>query len=479
VILVKKKAKKSSKADLISQIAEILALMEEAHKNKEWIFRQIKKEKIKTNAKHSMNSFQILNQCPSEFVSHLLHILKGGDLDDLGDIAALTKTYHWFFTDIVAASNPNLVTTEQVRKSIVLNELILRTETFKNHDPKGTVILPTGDGMAIGFDNSPETPLRLSLELHRALTAYNKPKRGKEKLVLRIGIDTGPVYTVKDLTGKDNVWGPGIIMTRRVMDLAGNGQIFASSRIAEDIQNLSPEYKAILHPIGDYSIKHGGMLHLFNIYGDGFGNKQVQRKKKIFKESITDEDMMGINSFEFRNIEIELEILDTKTWIAHHTWIWDVFNISKEPRDQIFYYLDGDVPRNFSDMNVKVSDRDGTELDILGVSVNKPLRKEFDIKLKKTIPPRRGIKGLKLEYDWDEPEHNFFYKLATDCKSFKYKFTAPKGYDVKNRILRVDTELGQKWMAKPSPVMKVKEGKTVITWEAKNLKAHEAFKFEW
>ena len=476
---MKKKSKKLSKSDLISQIAEILALMEEVHKNKEWIFSQIKKEKIKTDAKPSMNSFQILNQCPSKFVSHLLHILKGGDLDDLGDITALTKTYHWFFTDIVAASNPNLVTTEQVRKSIVLNELILRTETFKNHDPKGTVILPTGDGMAIGFDNSPETPLRLSLELHRALAAYNKSKRGKEKLILRIGIDTGPVYTVKDLTGKDNVWGPGIIMTRRVMDLAGDGQIFASSRIAEDIQNLSPEYKAILHPIGDYSIKHGGMLHLFNIYGDGFGNKQVQRKKKILKESMTDDDMMGINSFEFRNIEIELEILDTKTWLAHHTWIWDVFNISKEPRDQIFYYLDGDVPRNFSDMNVKVSDRDGTKLDILGVSVNKPLRKEFDIKLKKPISPRRGIMGLKLEYDWEEPEHSFFYKLATNCRSFKYKFTAPKGYDVKNRILRVDTELGQKWMAKPSPVMKIEEGKTVITWETKNLKAHEAYKFEW
>lgn len=464
----------------LSQIAEILALMEEANKNKAWIARMIKKEKIKAPVKLTMNSFQILSACPDSFIEKLLHSLKGQDIDDLADVSYLTKTYHWFFTDIVAASNPNLVTTEQVRKSIVLNELILRTETFKNHDPKGTVILPTGDGMAIGFDNSPESPLRLSLELHKALNAYNKPKKGKEKLILRIGIDTGPVYTVKDLTGKDNVWGPGIIMTRRVMDLAGDGQIFASSRIAEDIQNLSPEYKAILHPIGDYAIKHGGVLHLFNIYGDGFGDKQASRKKKILKESMTDEDMMGIKSFEFRNIEVELEILDTKTWMAHHTWIWDVFNISKEPRDQIFYYLDGDVERSFSDMNVKVSDKDGTQLDILGVSVNKPLRKEFDIKLKKPIPPKRGIKALKLEYDWEEPEHNFFYKLATDCKSFKYKFTAPKGFDVKNRILKVDTELGYKWMAKPAPVMKIQDdGKTIVTWDAKNLKAHQAYRFEW
>jgi len=464
---------------VLSQIAEILALMEESNKNKSWIARMIKKEKIKITAKLTMNSYQILSGCPDNFIEKLLYSLKGQDIDDLADVSTLTKTYHWFFTDIVAASNPNLVTTEQVRKSIVLNELILRTETFKHHDPKGTVILPTGDGMAIGFDDSPETPLRLSLELHRGLNAYNKSKKGKEKVILRIGIDTGPVYTVKDLTGKDNVWGPGIIMTRRVMDLAGESQIFASSRIAEDIKNLSPEYKAILHPIGDYSIKHGGVLHLFNIYGDGFGNKQASRKKKILKESITDEDMIGVNSFEFRNIEIELEILETKTWMSHHTWKWDVFNISKEPRDQIFYYLDGDVPRNFADMNVKVSNKEGDEIDILGVSVNKPMHKEFDVKLKKSISPKRGIKGLTLEYDWEEPEHNFFYKLATDCKSFKYKFIAPKGYDVKNRILKIDTELGQKWLAKPAPVMKIKDGKTIVTWEAKNLKAHQAFRFEW
>lgn len=464
---------------VLSQIAEILALMEETNKNKSWIARMIKKEKVKVPVKLTMNSFQILSACPDDFIEKLLYSIKGQDIDDLADVSYLTKTYHWFFTDIVAASNPNLVTTEQVRKSIVLNELTLRTETFKNHDPKGTVILPTGDGMAIGFDDSPETPLRLAIELHKALNAYNKTKRGKEKLILRIGIDTGPVYTVKDLTGKDNVWGPGIIMTRRVMDLAGDGQIFASSRIAEDIQNLSPEYKAIMHPIGDYSIKHGGVLHLFNIYGEGFGSKAIQRKKKILKESMSDEDMMGINSFEFRNIEIELEILDTKKWKTHHTWKWDVFNISKEPRDQIFYYLDGDTPKNFPDMNVKVTDRDGNNLDILGVSVNKPTHKEFDVKLKKSIPPRRSIKGLTLEYDWEEPEHNFFYKLATDCKSFKYKLTIPKGYDIKNRILKVDTELGYKWMAKPAPVLKVKNGQTVVTWEGKNLKAHSGYRFEW
>ena len=104
-----------------------------------------------------------------------------------------------------------------------------------------------------------------------------------EKLLIRIGIDMGPVYVIKDLNNKDNVWGPGIILTRRVMDLAGDMNILASARIAEDTRKLSPEYKEIIHPIGEYSIKHGEELQIYNIYGNDFGNKIVPRKSKVEK----------------------------------------------------------------------------------------------------------------------------------------------------------------------------------------------------
>jgi len=474
------KSKKTSKGDTIAQIAEILALMEETHKTKDWIFQQIKAKKLmKIPVKQTMNSFQVLTACPADFIDHLLHLIKGRDIDDLADISSLTKTYHWFFCDIVAGSNPNLVTKEQVRKIIVLNELISRTETFKDRNPNGTVVLPTGDGMAIGFDDSPEKPLRLTLQLHRALSKYNETKRGKDKVLIRVGIDTGPVYIVKDVLGNDNVWGPGIIMTRRVMDLAGDMNIFASSRIAEDIKNLSPEYKEIIHQIGDYSIKHGEQLILYNIYGEGFGNKLARRKSKIFKEKQSDEDLLGVVSFEFRTIDIGLDIMDPKTMLAHHTWVWDILNISKENKDQIFYYLDGDSPKDFADMNVKVTDPDGNELDILSLSVNKPLHKEFNVRLKKPIPPRRGIKGLKLEYDWEEPERTFFYKLATDCKRFTYRFTIPRKTEIKNRALKIDPEMGYKWNISPAPTLRYKGDKTEINWEGKNLKAHEAYRFDW
>jgi len=464
----------------IVKVAEILALLEEAQKTKEWIFQQIKRKHLKLPVKHSMNSFQILNLCPGDFISELLDTLKAKDIDDIGDINSFTKTYHWFFTDIVAGSNPTIPSKEQARKIVVLNELIERTETFKRRNPDSTVILPTGDGMAIGFSDSPEYPLRLSIQLHKLLDKYNKSQRGKEKVLLRIGIDIGPVYVIKDLNGQDNVWGPGIILTRRVMDLAGDMNIFASARFADDVRTLSPEYKEIMHPIGDYSIKHGEQLHLYNIYGEGFGNKLFPRKAKILEKKETFEDQLKTKTaFIFNEIDVILEVKDPKTMMTHHTWVWNLINVSNEPRDEIFYYLDGDVPKDFPDMNVKVTDDEGNELDIMALSENKPTHKEFNVKMKKPIKPKQRKRFIKIEYDWEEPERNFFYKLPTDCKKFSYKFTIPKGADVKNRVLKVDTELGYKWVADPAPTIKyLKEG-TTINWEGKNLKAFDAYKFEW
>jgi len=476
----KKSSRNNNNSQRIASVAEILALMEESHKTKDWIFQEIKRKHLKLSAKRSMNSFQILNGCPDDFISNLLKTLKAKDIDDIGDINSFTKTYHWFFTDIVAGSNPTIPSKEQARKIVVLNELIERTETFKRRDPDRTVILPTGDGMAIGFADSPEYPLRLSIQLHKLLNAYNKTQRGKEKVLLRIGIDIGPVYMIKDLNGQDNVWGPGIILTRRVMDLAGDMNIFASARIAEDVRALSPEYKEIMHPIGDYSIKHGEQLHLYNIYGEGFGNKLARKKSKIIEKRETFQDQLkSKTAFIFNTIDVKLDVQDPKTMLTHHELIWNLFNVSDEPRDEIFYYIDGDVPKDFPDMNVKVTDEEENELEIISLSENKPTHKEFNVKMKKPIKPHQRKRFVKMQYDWEEPERNYFYKLPTDCKKFTYKFTIPKGADVKNRVLKVDTELGYKWIADPPPTIKyLKEG-TVINWVGTNLNAFDAYKFEW
>src|SRR5690348_10443585 len=79
-----------------SKIAEILGLLEELGKGKDWILQEIKKNKFNTSIKSTMNSFEILKCCPSGFISHLLRVLKNDNFENFPDIKTLTKTYHWF-----------------------------------------------------------------------------------------------------------------------------------------------------------------------------------------------------------------------------------------------------------------------------------------------------------------------------------------------------------------------------------------------
>jgi len=479
--LLKQKGSSKKRIPNRVDVGAIMGLMEEKGRHKDWLLEEIKRHRIKLKVPATATSYDILNNSPREFTKHLYQTLKEDEFF-IEDVKTMTKTYHWFFTDIVGSSDPTMSTKAQIRKIWVLIDQIKKSETFKNCEPKDMYILPTGDGMAIGFSDSPEKPLRLAIDLHKALNRYNETRKRKaEKLYVRIGIDTGPVYILKDLAGNENVWGPGIIMTRRVMDLCGENQIFASSRVADHVSNLSSEYKSIMHQVGDYTTKHNEPLVIYNVYdGRAFGNKYASKKGKVIKTKENfQETLKSKTAFVFHGIDVKLFVKDPKTMLTHHIWNWNVINMSDEPRDEIFYYLDGDVPKDFKDMNVKVTDEEGNLLDIKAISVNKPLRKEFNIKMKKPLKPRQRKRYLKLEYDWEEPERNYIYKIPTDCKKFTYEFTIPKGVDIKSRILKIDTELGYKWIAEPPPKISYLPDKTKIKWEASNLKAFDSYKFEW
>jgi len=84
----------------LSQIAEILGLLDETNRGKQWLVDQLKKHKI--SVKNTINNYKILKECPDDFLSQMLRSLKGEDIAGFEDIKTLTKTYHWFFTDIVA-----------------------------------------------------------------------------------------------------------------------------------------------------------------------------------------------------------------------------------------------------------------------------------------------------------------------------------------------------------------------------------------
>ena len=62
-------------------------------------------------------------------------------------------------------------------------------------------------------------------QLHRKIGIYNRANIPTEALCLRIGIHSGPVFVVNDVMENKNIWGPGIIIARRIMDFGNDGHI--------------------------------------------------------------------------------------------------------------------------------------------------------------------------------------------------------------------------------------------------------------
>jgi len=392
----------------------------------------------------------------------------------------LTKTHHWFFVDIIASSDLSLTVREQKKKVSTLVKAIEDSKTIKESDLSSLEILPTGDGMAIGFSDSAEKTVLLAIELHKALSKYNRSKDKKNKISIRIGIDTGPAYFLKGVGGGKIFWGPGLIMAKRVMDLCGSDNILASDRIGKDLRRLSKENKASMRPIGKYNFKHGESAVIYNIYGKNFGNKNTPKRGKEIKKKESEHEQKK-PKFEFNTVEIKLDVTEPKTMLTHHSWTWDLQNVSDKPLEHLFYSIGGDAPKDISEMNLKITDKNNNELEILSIEKDKSMEKEFFVKLKK--PLGKNQKGkFKLEYDWEEPDRVFEYILPTKCKKFRYVFTMPKGVKIKNRILEIVKELGYKTRVDPPPKIKFLKNKTEITWEtAKNRKInpYDSFEFQW
>jgi KaiC/GvpD/RAD55 family RecA-like ATPase/class 3 adenylate cyclase len=205
-----------------------------------------------------------------------LTMLYGSDISETG-LPSQVVNMNFFFIDIVGLSNPSLSVKKQIDKIEILNKLIGLCDAFAKAKEK-KIVLPTGDGMAIGFFMSPESPLQLAIQLHSKLRTYNRGKSYGDLLGVRIGLGSGPVFIVNDIKGNQNVWGPGIILARRVMDIGDNSHILLSNTMAESLIALKDEYKMMLKPIGDYQIKHGQTLHLYSAYSQEFGNPEPPAK---------------------------------------------------------------------------------------------------------------------------------------------------------------------------------------------------------
>jgi len=173
------------------------------------------------------------------------------------------------FIDIVGYSK--LLINEQSERIQELREIVRGTEQFRLAEAEGKLMrLPTGDGGALVFRTRPEAPVLCALEISRALKAH-------PELRVRMGIHSGPVNEVADLNEQMNVAGAGVNIAQRVMDCGDSGHILLSKHAAEDLGQYR-QWQLQLHDLGECDIKHGGRLHVVNLYNGERGNPQVPTK---------------------------------------------------------------------------------------------------------------------------------------------------------------------------------------------------------
>jgi len=176
---------------------------------------------------------------------------------------------HVLFIDIVGYSAR--LTDEQQALVDELNQIVRSSDEFNKAAAAGRLMkIPTGDGMALIFYNSPEQPVNCALEIGRAL-------RNSSDLPVRMGVHSGPVSAVTDLNDRTNAAGVGINVAQRVMDCGDTGHILLSQRVAEDLQQYS-RWRPDLHDLGEVEVKHGERVHVFNFYTDDAGNSDLPKK---------------------------------------------------------------------------------------------------------------------------------------------------------------------------------------------------------
>jgi len=187
---------------------------------------------------------------------------------------------HVLFIDIVGYSKLRI--DEQKEWLRRLTDIVLATTQVREATNEQLVRLPTGDGMALVFRNSPEEPIQCALEIAKEVQK-DSGEREKPQLKLRMGVHSGPVSEVIDLNQRTNVAGAGINMAQRVMDCGDAGHVLLSKHVADDLEHY-PRWQPYLHSLGECEVKHGVRLGVVNLYRDGIGNSQLPNKLRILRQ---------------------------------------------------------------------------------------------------------------------------------------------------------------------------------------------------
>ena len=148
----------------------------------------------------------------------------------------------FFFIDMVGLSDPTLSVGNQVHKIEILNELIRSCDAYQKGICREESLFYR-QATEWQLDSYQNWKSRLSsafsfMESYKSIIGRESPA---EEIGVRIGLASGPVFAVADLNNVQNIWGPGIILARRVMDAGDKGHILISQNLAEVLLSLKDD----------------------------------------------------------------------------------------------------------------------------------------------------------------------------------------------------------------------------------------------
>ena len=388
---------------------------------------------------------------------------------------------NFFFVDVVGLSDPTMSTKTQIKKIEVLNKSIAECEAFKSTPKDTMLVLPTGDGMAIGFLQGPELPLQLAIQLQQKLAKYNKSKIPSEIIRVRTGLHSGNCFIVKDIQGNKNVWGPGVILARRVMDFGDDWHILLSPRMAEDLRELSDEYRQMIKPVHDFTIKHGQTMLIYSVHGKGFGNPKHPTKGAALRSKMGEEIVKRQKTTLYSFIEVYLTIKDSKTMLVNHKRTYEIKNISDEPIYTVLHGIATDVEKqSLSDLKVRVYDESNRDLKISSINVDEPTQKEFTTNFNVPIMKDDTSRYYILEYEVEEPERYFENAFLIDCKKLVLKVEYPANGTIKEPIFyEINQETEEKKKSKILPAIRKNGDNYLARWAKADITKGQTFRIEW
>jgi class 3 adenylate cyclase len=141
------------------------------------------------------------------------------------------------------------------------------------------ILLDTGDGAAIAFQNSPEEALLTS----DRLMALAYPEGPEHLYSLRSGLHLGPVVVVRDVNGSVNLVGDAINDAQRIMSFAGEDEVFSSRQYAELVARIDTSYGDRFSSMGYMQDKHGRAHDLARVAPAGY---RIPKKISPVKDAI-------------------------------------------------------------------------------------------------------------------------------------------------------------------------------------------------